>query len=97
MQAVVQAVKHGVGLSGGPFTSDDFLTLTIIGYRGEASTGRTTVKLVDGTRILEKWTEVDLSPLGAVERIELHLESSRPDCPLYCCIDNFLFHYIDIS
>lgn len=97
VQAVVQAVKHGVGLSGGPFTSDDFLTLTIIGYRGEASTGRTTVKLVDGTRILEKWTEVDLSPLGAVERIELHLESSRPDCPLYCCIDNFLFHYIDIS
>ena len=97
VQAVVQAVKHGVGLSGGPFTSDDYLTLTLIGYRGEASTGRATVKLVDGTKILEKWTEVDLSALGAIDRLELHLESSRPDCPLYCCIDNLLFHYIDVS
>ena len=97
VQAVVQAVKHGIGLSGGPFTSEDFRTLTVIGYKGNASTGRATVKLVDGTKILEKWTEVDLTSLGNVDRLELHLEASRPDCPLYCCIDNLYFHYLDVS
>lgn len=96
VQAVVQAAKNGVGLSGGPFTSDDFLTLTLIGYRGNTSRGNVTVKLVDGTKILEKWTEVDLSSMGGIDRLELHLEASRPDCPLYCCIDDLYFHYRDV-
>ena len=96
VQAVVQAAKNGVGLSGGPFTSDDFLTLTLIGYRGNTSKGNLTVKLVDGTKILEKWTEVDLSSMGGIDRLELHLEASRPDCPLYCCIDDLYFHYRDV-
>ena len=96
VQAVVQAVKYGVGLSGGPFTDEDFLSLTLVGHKGNANTGSTTVKLVDGTKILDKWTEVDLTSLGNVDCLELHLEASRPDCPLYCCIDNLYFHYKDI-
>ena len=92
VQAVVQAVKHGTGLAGGPFTADDFLTLTFTGVRGGASTGTQVVKLVDGTKLLDKWTEVDLSSLGYVEHLDLHMESSRPDCPLYCCLDNLAFH-----
>lgn len=96
VQAVVLAAKYGVGLSGGPFTADDFLTLTLIGYKGSVSKGSQTVKLVDGTKILDKWTEVDLSSMGSVDHLELHLEASRPDCPLYCCIDNLFFHYRDV-
>lgn len=96
VQAVAQAVKYGTGLAGGPFTSDDFLTLTLTGYKGGASKGSQTVKLVDGTKLLEKWTEVDLSALGSVDYMELHLEASRPDCPLYCCMDNLFFHYLDV-
>ena len=96
VQAVVQAAKNGVGLSGGPFTADDFLTLTFTGYKGNVSRGSKVVKLVDGTKILDKWTEVDLSSLGSINHLELHMEASRPDCPLYCCIDNLLFHYRDV-
>lgn len=92
VQAVVQAVKHGTGLAGGPFTADDFLTLTFVGVKGNQTTATKAVKLVDGTTLLDKWTEVDLSSLGFVEHLDLHLESSRPDCPLYCCIDNLALH-----
>lgn len=93
VQAVVQAVKHGIGLAGGPFTAEDYLTLTFTGKKKGTATGSKSVKLVDGTKLLEKWTEVDLSSLGSVDELDLHLESSRPDCPLYCCIDNLYFHY----
>ena len=92
VQAVAQAMKHGTGLTGGPFTADDFLTLTFIGVRGGTTTGTQVLKLVDGTKLLDKWTEVDLSSLGYVEHLDLHMESSRPDCPLYCCIDNLSLH-----
>jgi hypothetical protein len=92
VQAVVQAVKHGTGLAGGPFTDGDFLTMTFIGVKGGQTTGTKVVKLVDGTQLLGKWTEVDLSSLGYVEHLDLHMESSRPDCPLYCCLDNLAFH-----
>lgn len=96
VQAVVQAVKYGTGLAGGPFTAEDYLTLTITGKKKGASTGSQSVKLVDGTKPLEKWTEVDLSPLGSVDELDLHLESSRADCPLYCCIDDLCFIYSEI-
>ena len=96
VQAVAQAAKYGTGLSGGPFTADDFLTLTLIGYKGSTSKGSKVVKLVDGTKILDKWTEVDLSSMGSIDHLELHLEASRPDCPLYCCIDDLYVHYRDV-
>ncbi len=66
--------------------------MTFTGVKGGQSTGTKVVKLVDGTKLLEKWTEVDLSSLGFIEHLDLHLESSRPDCPLYCCIDNLALH-----
>ena len=93
VQAVALAAKFGTGLSGGPFTDADFLTLTLTGYKGGTSTGNKSIKLVDGTKLLDKWTVVDISSLGSVDFLELHLEASRPDCPLYCCIDNLYFHY----
>ena len=96
VQAVAQAVKYGTGLADGPFTEEDYLTLTFSGSRKGTATGSKTVKLVDGTSLLKGWTEVDLSSLGSVDAIDLHLESSRPDLPLYCCLDNLYIHYLEI-
>jgi len=96
VQAAVQAALYGTGLAGGPFTAEDHLTLTITGSRKEATTGSKSVKLLDGTRVLGGWTEMDLSGLGSVDVLDIRLESSRPDFPLYCCLDDITFHYSEI-
>ena len=93
VQAVVQAVRHGTGLAGGAFGADDYLTLTFVGSRGGTSTGEKSVKLVEGTKVLGEWTEVDLSALGKIDALDLKLASSRPDLPLYCAVDDLIFHY----
>jgi hypothetical protein len=93
VHAVVQAVRHGIGLAGGPFGADDHLTLTITGSYDGKVTGEKSVKLVDGTKLLGEWTEVDLSKLGNVDALDLKLTSSRPDLPLYCAVDDLIFHY----
>jgi len=96
VQAAVQAALHGNGLADGPFVAGDYLSLTITGIKGSTSTGNVTVKLIDGTKPLDKWTEVSLSSLGSVDALDLHLEASRSDFPLYCCLDNLYFHFIEI-
>ena len=93
VQAVVQAVKHGNGLAGGPFGADDYLTLTVTGSLNRTPVGEKSVKLVDGTKVLGEWTEVDLSKIGNVDAVDFHLSSSRPDLPLYCCLDDLVFFY----
>ena len=96
VQAVYQAVKTGAGLAGGPFKEDDYLVLTVTGYKGTSQTGKTEVKLVNGTNAVVEWTEVDLTPLGKADTIDMHLSSSRSDLPLYCCVDNMGYHYLEI-
>ena len=96
VQAVVQAARYGTGLADGPFVSGDHLTLTVSGIKNGTKTGEKSVKLVSGTEALEEWTEVDLSGLGSVDALDFHLTSSRPDLPLYCCVDNLVIHMIQI-
>lgn len=96
VQAVVQAVKHGNGLAGGPFTADDYLTLTLTGSFKGTVMETEVVKLVDGTSILDGWKAVDLNKMGVIDVLDLHLESSRADLPLYCCLDDLVFHYSEI-
>ena len=96
VQAVYQAAKYGVGLAGGPFTEDDYLVLTVTGYKGTTQTGQKEVKLVNGTNAIREWTDVDLSALGKVDALDFHLSSSRADLPLYCCVDNMVYHYKEI-
>ena len=93
VQAVVQAVRHGTGLAGGPFGPDDYLTLTVTGSLNGVSAGEKSVRLVDGTKVLGEWTEIDLSKLGSVDALDFHLSSSRGDLPLYCCLDDLIFNY----
>lgn len=96
VQAVYQAVKYGVGLAGGAFGEEDYLTLTVTGFLGTTQTGEKAVKLVDGTNAVREWTEVDLSDLGHVDALDFHLTSSRADLPLYCCVDNVAYHYFEL-
>lgn len=94
--AVVEAVKYGVGLSGGPFGDSDWMDLTIKASRNGASAGEKTVRLVDGKKLLEGWTEVDLSKMTEADAVDLVLTSSRSDMPLYVCLDDFIFYYLEI-
>ena len=93
VQAAIQAAKYGVGLADGPFTAGDHLTLTVSGYRSNTLTGQKDIKLIDGTKAIEEWTELDISSLSKIDAIDFHLTSSRPDFPLYCCVDNMGYHY----
>ena len=96
VQAAVQAAKYGVGLADGPFQADDYLTLTISGYKGTTLRGSKEVTLIEGTKAIDKWTEVDLKDIGKVDAVELHLTSSRADFPLYCCLDDMAYYYEEI-
>ena len=96
VQAAVQAAMHGVGLEGGAFQAGDHLTLTVTGIRNSAETGKKEVKLIDGTQIVTEWKEVDLESLGRVDAVNLRLTSSRPDFPLYCCLDDMGYVYNEI-
>ena len=96
VQAAVQAAVHGTGLAEGPFQAGDYLKLTFTGMLNKQATGTKEVALIDGTSYLKEWTTVDLSDLGKIDELGLHLSSSRADFPLYCCLDDMGYHYIEI-
>ena len=96
VQAAYQAAKSGVGLADGPFGENDYLVLTVTGYKGTTRTGEKQVKLINGTNAVVEWTEVELGALGKVDAIDFHLAASRPDFPLYCCVDSMGYHYLEI-
>lgn len=96
VQAAVQAAVHGTGLAEGPFQAGDYLKLTIIGTLDKKETGTKEVALIDGTSYLKEWTKVDLADLGKIDGLDLRLSSSRADFPLYCCLDDMGYHYIEI-
>lgn len=93
---VVMAVLYGTGLSGGPFTSDDYLQLTVTATLNGTAAGQQTIRLVDGTRLLDGWTEVELKDFSPMDAMDLKLTSSRPDMPLSMCLDDCVYHYVEI-
>lgn len=94
--AVVEAVKYGVGLADGPFQAGDYLSVTFKSSRGGKAVGEKTFRLVDGPKLLDGWTEVDLSDLKSMDALDISLASNRPDMPLYVCLDDFVYRYIEI-
>ena len=96
VQAAVQAAVHGTGLAEGPFQAGDYLKLTITGTLDKKVTGTKEVALIDGTSYLKEWTKVELTDLGKIDALELHLSSSRADFPLYCCLDDLGYYYQEI-
>ena len=88
---VVNTVKFGTSY-GPAFKQGDWMKLTITGKRGTTTTGTVSMDLAKydekGLTVLTDWTAVPTDKLGAVEYIDLSIESNRYDIPTYCCIDN---------
>ena len=96
VQAAVQAARTGAGLAGGPFQAGDFLTFSVTGYKGTQTTGTVEFKLIDGTQVVDEWKKLDTSSIGSIDALDFRLTSSRPDFPLYCCVDDMLYHYYEV-
>ena len=96
VQAAVQAAKYGVGLEGGPFQEGDHLTLTVTGLLGTVVAAQVEVKLIDGTKIVDEWKEVSLDEMDKIDAIDMRLTSSRADFPLYCCVDDMWYTYLEV-
>ena len=96
VQAAVQAAVHGVGLAEGPFQANDYLKLTVTAMLDKKVAGTKEVSLIDGTSYLKEWTKVDLADIGRIDGLDLHLSSNRADFPLYCCLDDMGYHYVEI-
>jgi len=71
--------------------SDFYVVVT--GFDGTAQTAQVQVRLADGDtgRIADTWREVDLTPLGRVDRIEFTTVSTDEMAPAYFCIDDFSY------
>ncbi len=91
------AVKFGddgVGFVKGPFTIGDFLKLRIQGRDADNEvTGTVDFLLADGSDVVDAWTWVDLSALGAVNALSFLMESSDSgpfgaNTPTYFAMDD---------
>ena len=77
-----------------PFTDDDWfmLTITATNSKNEQLSSQT-FKLADGTKIVDKWTRINIAGEGIV-KLQFSLDSSDVDpvlginTPAYFCIDN---------
>ncbi len=108
---VALSMKNGDAYAkkfGGATGNDpDWLKVTITGYDAAGtSTGTVDFYLADYRNadnfkdyIVNKWTEVDLSSLGKINKIKLSLSSSDNgdwgmNTPAYVCIDNIKYEYL---
>lgn len=83
------------------FAQGDYLELTVSGYDGNELTDEVVFYLADYRSdnpdehfALDTWQWLDLSPLGAVTRVEFEMYTTKSDdygftTPTYFCIDNF--------
>lgn len=58
-----------------------------VGYLSEVKSGEVAFSLVD----VKEWTEVDLSPLGRVDRVEVVMSGKPSRTPFYVCLDNLKY------
>ena len=58
-----------------------------VGYLSEENRGEVAFSLVD----VKEWTEVDLSPLGRVDRVEVVMSGKPSRTPFYVCLDNLKY------
>ncbi len=80
--------ESGYGTTGIPAKVDALLTMK--GYADGALKREVTFKLVDAKKglVVDKWTNVDLTPLGWVDKIEFCYVCENDLAPSYFCIDD---------
>ena len=74
------------------FAEGDYLTVQFIGQSLSGNMKNVEVTLAkyeNGTlQVCDEWKEVDLSPLGAIDYLDVLMSTNRHDLPLCFCIDN---------
>lgn len=76
------------------FDENDYLLLKIIGRTNDdKETGHVDFYLAKDGKIVDEWTKVDLTPLGAVDHVDFTMDSSDKgaygiNTPTYFCLDN---------
>jgi len=97
---MVNAVRYGTGLEGGPFHDGDYVTFTVTGFRSGNATGSASINLADyetyRDSVVTLWSPLDVSGLSDVDELSFSITSSRDDIPRYVCLDDMLFKF-DIS
>lgn len=80
--------EGGYGTTGIPAKVDAVLSMK--GYADGELKNEVTFKLVDGKTglVVDQWTNVDLTPLGWVDKIEFGFVCENTLAPCYFCIDN---------
>jgi len=80
--------EGGYGTTGIPAKADAVLSMK--GYADGALKKEVTFKLVDAEKglVVDSWKNVDLTPLGWVDRIEFHYACENANAPAYFCIDD---------
>lgn len=66
---------------------DENPVVTFVGYRSGTESVSVSFSLVD----VKEWTEVDLSPLGRVDSVEVVMSGKRTSTPFYVCLDNLKY------
>ncbi len=66
---------------------DENPVVTFVGYRSGTESDSVSFSLVD----VKEWTEVDLSPLGRVDSVEVVMSGKRTSTPFYVCLDNLKY------
>ncbi len=95
-------MKNGeYGGMGKKFETDDWFKVTITGSLNNTETGKVDYYLADfrdGKKfVLDKWTKVDMSALGEVDKLTFEFASSDVheiygmNTPAYVCVDNLEF------
>lgn len=82
----LKSVKVNNVLSAATYTGN--IAATFIGYDSDGNeTGRVTKDMTG----VSEWTEVDLSPLGTVYKVEIGVSGSDSNAPTSICIDNLVY------
>ena len=103
-KSTVNVIQNGsVSPPCDPFTNGDYFKLIIEGRFNNSSTGFIEFFLADFTEgnsiIIEQWTEIDLSSLGAVDSLLFNLESTDVgdygmNTPAYFCLDDLTYNIL---
>jgi len=73
---VLNSIKIGNDFAKALTAEGDFLTITIYGFADDAETGSVSLNIAKDGTFLEGWTTLDLTSLGAVDKLMLTMNSN---------------------
>lgn len=83
-----ESVVRAMGEDG--FTSSDWASVTVTGYKGTYKTGEATLKLFDKGEPIKTWTMLKLEGLGDIDGITMSLDASKEGIVESFAVDLFV-------